>query len=451
MPSIKKIYSKNKINHLFNFFKSKDLIFIGQICFLIGICLLPSALPISVFFLLISIFLSLVKNCNKFFEDKWNIYLLILSLLMVISYVYKVFTVDNEDIVHLIRGSWIDLFNWLPLFLAFYSFQAYLANSKQRILFCKALLIGSIPVIFSCITQKWFNWYGPYSTFFGLITWFQKPFENPESGITGLFNNPNYTSYWLSTILPFAFFVLIKNKSKKYKNLIYLINSFLIFYLLILTSSRNGLFSISISTLLVFSSKIIFSIISLAFAALIFISLFKSLLPIYVIEIIDSVIPTKLLNKFFSIAEFNLNYLHRYDTYKNTILFIIQKPFFGWGAFTFTILYFSKSQIALTTHTHNIFLEVTYNYGIFASLLFTIFILKLLYESYKIIKIKNIIGTDNINKFWLTSSVCSIIFHLNDMPYYDGKINLLFWILLSGLKCIINENRKLNIKKVSAG
>ena len=444
------IFTKNIINNLFNFFKSREHIFLGQICFLIGISLLPSAFPISVFFLLISIFISLVKNGNKFLKDPWNIYLLILSLIMLISYLFKVFTIDNEEIIHLIKGSWIDLFNWLPLFLTFYTFQSYLANSKQRILFCKALLLGSIPVIFSCITQNWLNWYGPYTTFFGLITWFQKPFENQESGVTGLFNNPNYTSYWLATILPFACFFLIKNKSKKYKFLIYLLYSFLIFYLLILTSSRNGLFSISVSTLLVFSTKLIFSIISISFAALIVINLFKSLLPFYIIEIIDTVIPTKLLNKFFSISEFNLNYLHRFDTYKNTILFILQKPFFGWGASTFTIMYFLKSKISLTTHTHNIFLEVTYNYGVFASVIFTIFILKLLYESYKIIKLKNKVGIDSINKFWLTSAFCSIIFHLNDMPYYDGKINLLFWIFLSGLKCIIDENKKINIKEVSA-
>ena len=154
--------------------------------------------------------------------------------------------------------------------------------------------------------------------------------------------------------------------------------------------------------------------------------------------------------KFFSISEFNLNYFHRFDTYKNTILFILQKPIFGWGASTFTVMYFLKSKISLTTHTHNIFLEVAYNYGVFASALFTIFVLKLLFESYKIIKIKNKLGMDNINKFWLTSSLCSIIFHLNDIPYYDGKINLLFWILLSGLKSIINENRKISTKKVSA-
>ena len=450
MLSLKKIFSKNISNYLFNFFKSREYIFIGQICFLIGISLLSSALPISVFFLLISIFLSLYKNGNRIFKDNWNIYLLVLSLLMVISYAFKVFNIDNDEIINLVRDSWIDLFNWLPLFITFYASQAYLSNSKQRILFCKALLIGSIPVIFSCITQNWLNWYGPFSTFFGLITWFQKPFENPESGITGLFNNPNYTSYWLATTLPFAFFVLIKNKSKKYKFLIYLLNLFLVFYLLILTSSRNGLFSISISTLIVFSSKLIFSIISLAFLALLVISLFKSFLPYQIIEIIDIVIPTKLLNKSFSFSEFNFSYLHRYDIYKNTILFILQKPFFGWGASTFTILYFLKSQISLTTHTHNLFLEVAYNYGIIVSVLFTIFVLKLLYESYKIIKINNIVGIDNINKFWLTSSLCSIIFHLNDMPYYDGKINLLFWILLAGLKCIINENKKITLKKVSA-
>ena len=450
MLPLKNTYTKDIINHLLNFFKSREYIFLGQICFLIGISLLPSALPISVFFLLISIFISLFKNANRFLEDKWNICLLILSLIMIISYIFKVLTIDNEEIVHLIKGSWIDLFNWLPLFLTFYTFQSYLANSKQRILFCKALLIGSIPVIFSCITQNWLNWYGPFTTFFGLITWFQKPFENPESGITGLFNNPNYTSYWLATILPFACFILIRNKSKKYKFLIYLLNSFLIFYLLILTSSRNGLFSISISTLLVFSSKLIFSLISIAFSALILINLFKSLLPLHIIEIIETLIPTKLLTKTFSISELNLHYLHRFDTYKKTILFILQKPFFGWGASTFTIMYFLKSKISLTTHTHNIFLEVAYNYGVFASVIFTIFVLKLLYESYKIIKVNNKIGIDSINKFWITSAFCSIIFHLNDMPYYDGKINLLFWILLSGLKCIIDEDRKINIKKVSA-
>lgn len=439
MPSIKKIFNEKLVKYCSKAYKYKNYIFWGQTSFLIGISLLPSALPISVFFLLISIIISLTKNIKILFVDKWNLYLLFISFLMIFSSFYKIFTINNEELVHIIQGSWIDLFNWLPLFLFFYAFQMYLTTSKQRILFCKALIIGSVPVVFSCLTQYFFEWYGPYSTFFGLITWYQKPFENPESGITGLFNNPNYTSYWLSTILPFSFFLFAKNKSNKYKFFLYLFSSFLILYLLIQTSSRNGLISISLSTLLIFSSKIVISTLILCFSILIILFFSQSLLPFEMISIVDSVIPSKLINKIFSISEINLNYLHRFDTYKNAILFIFEKPLFGWGASTFAILYYLKSGLSPTTHTHNIFLEVAHNYGLIISLLFTIFIANLIFKSFKLIKYQKNNKIVNINNFWITSAICSVIFHLNDIPYYDGKINLLFWILLSGLKCIIDE------------
>ena len=164
------------------------------------------------------------------------------------------------------------------------------------------------------------------------------------------------------------------------------------------------------------------------------------------ISIIDNVFPTKLINKIFSISE-NLTYLHRYDTYKNTILFISEKPLFGWGASTFAILYFLKSGLSPTTHTHNIFLEIAHNYGIIVSLLFTIFILSLLYKSLKFIKNQKDNRIITINNFWITSSLCSVIFHLNDIPYYDGKISILFWILLSGLKCILDDDKKIKLIK----
>lgn len=439
MLSLEKIINKDIVRKYINTYKTKDYIFFGQISFLIGISLLPSALPISVFFLLVSIVLSLIKNKNKIFADKWNLYLSFISILMIFSFAYKVFAINEKDIVNLIQGSWIDLFNWIPFFLFFYAFQEYLATPKKRILFCKALIIGSVPVVFSCVTQYFFEWYGPYTTFFGLITWYQKPFENTESGITGLFNNPNYTSYWLSTILPFIFFLIEKNKTKRHKSFLYLLSFLLILYLLIQTSSRNGILSISLSTLLIFSSKLILTILLLCFSILIITFLMQSILPLEVILIIDNLIPTKLINKIFYISE-NLSYLHRFDTYKNAILFISEKPLFGWGASTFAILYYLKSGLSPTTHTHNIFLEIAHNYGLIVSFLFFIFVLNLIYKSYKLIKNQKNNGVEKINSFWITSALCSVIFHLNDIPYYDGKINLLFWILLSGLKCILEEN-----------
>ena len=32
-----------------------------------------------------------------------------------------------------------------------------------------------------------------------------------------------------------------------------------------------------------------------------------------------------------------------------------------------------------------------------------------------------------------------MIFHLNDITFYDGKISILLWILLASLKCINEE------------
>ena len=63
-----------------------------------------------------------------------------------------------------------------------------------------ALLAGTLPVIVTGIGQSFFNWYGPIETLNGLIVWYQRPIEG-ITGMTGLFNNPNYTGLWLNLIL----------------------------------------------------------------------------------------------------------------------------------------------------------------------------------------------------------------------------------------------------------
>ena len=67
---------------------------------------------------------------------------------------------------------WLNLFNWIPMFLSYIGFQIYLKDSKQRLIFQKFLIAGTLPVIISCIMQKFFNIYGPFRTLFGTIVWF---------------------------------------------------------------------------------------------------------------------------------------------------------------------------------------------------------------------------------------------------------------------------------------
>ena len=49
-----------------------------------------------------------------------------------------------------------------------------------------------------------------------------------------------------------------------------------------------------------------------------------------------------------------------------------------------------------------------------------------------------------IDKAWITASLIVVASHLFDITYYEGKISLLIWILLAGLKCIIDDK---SIKK----
>ena len=46
---------------------------------------------------------------------------------------------------------------------------------------------------------------------------------------------------------------------------------------------------------------------------------------------------------------------------------------------------------------------------------------------------------DIINKSWLAASIIIVISQMNDITYFDGRISVMFWILLAGLRNIIIE------------
>ena len=178
----------------------------GSYFFLLGLFFLPSAFPVSIIFLFLSLIISLRSSDKKFNLNKKNFLFIIISLLLIFSNFRYLFT--SAEVLTPIgkHFSWLDLFNWIPLFFCFFGFQKYLKTEKDRKTVAKTLLISSVPVIASCIAQMWFGWYGPFSTLNGLIVWFQKVPTN--SSATGLFSNANYAGFWFASIFPFTIFFL---------------------------------------------------------------------------------------------------------------------------------------------------------------------------------------------------------------------------------------------------
>ena len=423
--------------HLINKFDLKSIIsndlYLGEKLFLIGIFFLPSALPIGGLFLLSSIFLALRKYNENLIKNKWNLIFLISTLLILLSTLYSFFNLSA--VLQNIDKSIIlfNLFNWIPMYFAFLGFQIYLKSERQRLLFQKFLISGTIPVLVSCIMQSFLKIYGPFETLFGTIVWFN---YGDIGGLSGLFNNANYLGMWLTICLPFSISLLRMEKINSYKLILFVIN-LLIIYFAIITNSRNAFFGIIISFMIIFSiRKIIFFTLLMFFGMFIFNYFLPDL-----IDLQNSDLFIKLTN-----IDPSLNY-PRIKIWENAFSLISQKPVFGWGAGTLPYVTSYLPPFQNYQHTHNFIVEIAFNFGIPTSIIIFTAIATILKKAFvKVKSIKNSLDEYKIRISFLASFIVFIIAQLSDITYYDGKISILFSILLAGLINIIEE--KNNLKKI---
>jgi O-antigen ligase len=412
----------------------------GQISFYLGTLFLSSALPISLIFFLISISISInLKNFSIFKEKSFHIFA-ICSGIMIMSNINS--AINLREITQIsINQSFIGLFNWIPYFIFFLSSNIYLKSSKQRKVFIKFLIASTVPVIVSCILQTVFKIYGPFETLNGLIIWFQKPITG-DRGVTGLFSNQNYTAVWLASTLPLSFFELCQTKKFDLKKIFLIILNLLILFFAIRTNSRNALLGIFITS--IFLSKLkytlifigsLFSIILLNLNRLIFDILQDTFL-------LNLLLPESLTNQF---STFNLTTLLEYPRikiYSKTLNLISENPLLGWGSSTFPKVFSLDSNGLSIQHSHNIFFELAFNFGIPLAIILLVISIKLIIDSYQIIYRKYSQKFFSPEKAWFTSTIVILICQLTDVTYFDGKVALLIWVLLTGLSCILDESKK---------
>ena len=423
----------------------KNKLKIGERSFLIGVFFLPSALPISLIFLLISISISLSINRFLFFRDKYNQLLFICSGLMIFSCINS--TLHLSEITNQTASNiFLGLANWLPLFILFYSSQIYLNNSEKRQIFSKVFISGSLPLLVSCILQSIFKIYGPFKTLNGLVVWFQEPIPL-HLGVTGFFSNQNYTGLWLSIILVFLIYEIKSSKRNLQVKFIPAILLPLTAYFLILTDSRNALFGMLIGIFSFVKRKLLL-IIPLFFSIFIVLNriIFNNLGQNYMF--FENLINDRLFDKLFAFDLANFLNYPRIEIYSLASKFILESPLLGWGPSTFPIL-FERDWITNNPgileyprfqHTHNITFELAYNFGIPLAIIMCLFIFKILNKALFITYQKSERNPEFlINKTWFVAVIIMLLSQINDVTYYDGKISILIWILLAGLKTLTEE------------
>ena len=423
---MKNLYIKNLLNSKQNF---------SLLIFYAAIFLLPSAFSISVIFLLISLIISTFKLKKNYLHDYWNIPFLISGFFLILSSI--VHTFFNEHLLNYDLNpslTWIGLGNWLPFFWCFWAFQSYLDIPEKRRNCGLILLAGSFPVIITGLGQSFFNWDGPFQTLFGLITWYQRPLEN-IFGLTGLFNNPNYAGSWLNSIWPFCLASLIILKEDTFKKVSTYFFTFGISLATVLTNSRAAWIGIFLGSSFIYGKK---SLKYITYLIFIFTSIFLTIkftifgdnFQIF----LKTIIPQTIWLEF---SDFQYS---RLQIWQSAFTYIFNHPIFGYGSASFTEIF--KLETGLWKgHAHNLPLEMMVSYGVPAAIfIFIPITLLLVLSTKKIFKLSRIKKNIIFDKAWLVSLIILISSQLVDVQYFDGRISILGWILLSGSKCILNND-----------
>ena len=127
------------------------------------------------------------------------------------------------------------------------------------------------------------------------------------------------------------------------------------------------------------------------------------------------------------------------EIYKSAIELIKKNPIFGIGSGSFTEIFYSNTQF-WKGHSHNLIFELSISYGLPATTIFFMTTFNILYLSSKKIFInKKIIDIPYVDRAFWSALFFFLISQLADVQYFDGKISLITWILIAGLKNIISD------------
>ncbi len=412
----------------------KDFI-IGLLLFRIGAFFLASSSLLSGLCFVPALVLGSLNRRIKYHKDPWTIPLICIAILMLIGS-FKAYT------------GWlaiVGLGNWLPFFWAFWAFQPYLRDSQQRKIVALCILSGTVPVFVTGLGQIWFGWSGPWEIFNGLIVWFVDSGGSPDGRLSGLFDYANIAGAWLVTVWPFSFAFLLSANMDRFKRSIFFLFAITNTIALVLTNSRNAWGGLTIAVPFVLGTSTWYWLLPLLsfFLLPVAIAVFPAFnldLQIFARKIVPEEIWVRLSDMRF--AESRSFASTRLGQWSVALQFIFERPWLGWGAAAFSVLYPLRTGL-WHGHAHNLPLDLAVSHGFLVALIFVSMVLALLIVSLrKEVRLGGMFRTVDLrnkifDRAWWTATLVLLSLHATDMPFFDSRINILGWILLSGLRCTI--------------
>lgn len=400
----------------------------------IGLLLFPIMPALAALPLVAAILVTLKQLFNTIIRRplNWGIAIFSLGLVITSTLAFK----PSE--------AFLGLGNFLPFFLLFVTFSELIQTPFQLRRIAWILVIPSVPIVILGLGQLFLNWSvsGSLANFLG---WAIAPGGNPPGRMASVFMYANIFAAYLTIAFILALGLLIENwgignKKDNYPCLFLSIAVLGNAIALILTNSRNG-WGIAALASLAFGLYLGWRWLIAVVGGIITSILWSAFGPDPIRQWLRAIVPAffwaRLTDDMFPNRPVALM---RVTQWQFVTSMIQQRPWTGWGLRNFTPLYQAKMHLWLG-HPHNLFLMLTAETGIPATILFCSLVGWVVAQA--VLLLKNWSGEERgrlIFFSYLVAFFGCILFNTVDVTIFDFRINTIGWLMLAAIWGVVNRN-----------
>lgn len=396
-----------------------------------GLILVPSA---GVACLLVAIALILPQHGPAIARNRWNWAWAALALWLVI----------NSFLAYSPPQSWLGTANYLPFILLLVCLSSILNTPSRLRRLAWLLVLPSLPVVGLGIAQLWFDWSLP-----PWLGWELVAGGTPPGRMASVFIHANFLGVYLATALSLSLGLWLTYP-------VFTPRWYLLGVILaadgigIYAASSRSIWAIATVCILAFAVYLgwrwllwaaVGVVLTVAWSA-------YGLNPIrdWLRQIVPASIWARLTDEMYPDRPVSTLRLTQWQFSWDLTL---QRPWHGWGLRSFTPLYLAQTEVLLG-HPHNLFLMLSAEIGIPATLLFCTLVTSILIRAIRKVKLQfnhqfsattfNTLQADNLIIFaYLMAFGCCFMFNFFDVSIYDLRVNTVGWILLSAINSIASS------------
>ena len=338
-------------------------------------------------------------------------------------YLLVVFILVSSLTSHFGLESCAGIFNWLPFVWLFWSLSIYFKDKDNMRRIATSLIFGTIPVLVIGFAQWIFKFNDSPRLFGSFIVWHML---DERGEFSGIFYNRNICAAWLSASLPF-FITATSCEIISRKNLIRQLASWLILvsvsFAMVMTDSRNSIIALFLGS---FGMLIGFVLKKYELSKEKLLAIGAAVSAFIYSAIAFFVPASNLIDAMMRFASDD----RRLEIWRFGVSIASENFLSGFGPNGFSSYVSLLSPFKRSfNHVHSLPLDLWVSYGLVASSVLLLYVFAWIFYAIR----SGILHDSAFSRAWFISFLLLIIFHVTDLPYLDARINLVGWILFTGI------------------